>query len=278
MSVPLRIEVDPGRIFDRQFTELEQKQLPFAARQAVNQTAFGIREAWKRQAAKVFDRPTPFTVNAILYRKAGAVGGGRDVMGGVAHRATGNAMAEVYIRDEAFKGTPPSKYLLPQVEGGARRHKGMERLLQAKGILPAGMFAVPGRGAQLDQHGNVRSGQVRQILSQLQAGREAGYISNESERSRGRRLRRNAKQGLRGGNYFALSKRRGRLLPGLYERIVTGFGSAVRSIFVFTKAPQYRPRYDIYEYARREWNRLMPFHFNRELAKAVQTAIARGRR
>lgn len=276
MSVPLRIEVDPGRIFDRQFTELEQKQLPFAARQAVNQTAFGIREAWKRQAAKVFDRPTPFTVNAILYRKAGAVGGGRDVMGGVAHRATGNATAEVYIRDEAFKGTPPSKYLLPQVEGGGRRHKGLERLLQARGVLPAGMFAVPGRGVKLNQYGNVPSGQVRQILSQLGAGMDAGYVSNESAALRARRERRQKRRG-GGGRYFALTTRRGRLVPGIYERILTGFGSAVRSIFVFTKAPTYRPRYDIYEYARREWNRLMPFHFNRELAKAVQTAIARGR-
>lgn len=276
MSVPLRIDVDPGNLLARDFTDLEQRQLPFAMRQAVNQTAFGIRQAWQREAGRVFDRPTRMTINAVQYRKAGAVGGGRDVMGGVAHHPTRTAAAEVYIRDEAHKGTPPSKYLLPQVEGGARRHKGMERLLQAKGILPAGMFAVPGRGAQLDQHGNVRSGQVRQILSQLGAGMEAGYVSNESEALRGRRVRRQKKRG-GGGRYFALSSRRGRLLPGLYERIVTGFGSAVRSIFIFTRAPQYQPRYDIYDLARREWNKLMPFHFNRELRKAVETAKFRGR-
>ncbi|WP_298580589.1 hypothetical protein [uncultured Luteimonas sp.] len=266
MSLPLRVEVDADGMLGRQFSELERSQLPFAVMQASNAVAFELRNTWKATAQRVFDRPTPFTVNAVQYRKA----------------TKARPFAEVYIRDEAAKGTPPSKYLLPQVEGGARRPKGMEALLRSSGIgggasLPAGMFAVPGKGVQLDAFGNVPAGQVRQILSQLQAGREAGYVSNESEASRGRRRRRQAKKGTRGGNYFVLNKKRGRLLPGIYERLATGFGSAVRSIFVFVRAPRYRQRFDIYGLAQRQWNRLMPFHFNRELAKAIASARFRGR-
>lgn len=271
MSVPLRIEVDADSMLARQFSDLERTQLPFAAMQASNAVAFELRNTWKTTAQRVFDRPTPFTVNAVLYRKA----------------TKAKPFAEVFIRDEAAKGTPPSKYLLPQVQGGTRRPKGLETLLRSSGRggeawLPAGMFAVPGKGADLDAFGNVRSGQVRQILSQLSAGREAGYVSNETDRSRKRRRRRGV------ADVFVLRKRRGGLLPGIYQRLEMAAGDAarraigatsrIRSIFIFVRAPRYRQRYDIFALAQRQWNKLMPFHFNRELAKAVQTAVLRGRR
>lgn len=258
----LKIEVDADNLLNRQFSALEQKNLPFAVMQACNATAVDIRENWKSTARRVFDRPTPLTVNAVLYRKA----------------TKQTLAAEVYIRDEAHKGTPPAKYLFPQVEGGSRGPKGMEKLLRSAGILPQGMFAVPGQGAQLDGYGNVKSGQVRQIISQLRAGDQfLGSVSNETDDSRARRLRRQAKRGTRGGNFFALKQAHGRLRPGIYERIVTGFGSAVRSIFIFVRQPHYRVRYDIFALAQRQWNKLMPFHFNRELQKAVDTSKYRGR-
>lgn len=258
MSLPLRIDVDADDMLARQFTELERQNLPFAMVQSINATAFEIRETWKRTAPRVFDRPTPMTVNSVLYTKA----------------TRQRLYATVFIRDEAHKGTPPSKYLFPQVEGGVRRPKGMERLLMSKGAMPQGMFAVPGRGAPLDQYGNVRSGVVRQILSQSQAGLEAGYTSNETEASRKRRKsRRNSKR----GDFFVLKQKHGRLPAGIYERFKFGAASIVRSIFIFVRFARYRPRYDIYGLAQRQWNKLMPFHFNRELQKALQTSKFRGR-
>lgn len=257
----LQIEVDADNMLGRQFTELERQQLPFAIMQACNKTGWEVRTAWQRQAHRVFDRPTRMTINAVRFDRA----------------TKSRPYAEIYLRDEAHKGTPPANYLLPQVQGGGRRLKGMERLLQAAGHMPPGTYAVPGKGAVLDQHGNVRAGQVRQIISQLGAGREAGYTSNESEATRGQRLRREKRRG-GGGNYFPVRQRRGRLVPGIYERITTGFGSAVRSIFIFTRHVSYQPRYDIFGMAERTWDRLMPFFFNRELDKAVQSSKFRRRR
>lgn len=257
----VKIAVDADNLLNRQFSEIERKNLPFAVMQACNAVAYEIRETWARTASRVFDRPTQLTIKAAQYEKA----------------TKQKPYAVIKLRDEALKGTPPAKYLLPQVEGGTRRLKGMERLLQSKGAMPQGMFAVAGKGAHLDAHGNVSAGQVRQIISQLQAGLEAGYMSNESATSRARRLKRQAKRGERGGNYFTLKTRRGRLLPGVYERLNTGFGSAVRSVFVFVRSVRYRQRYDIFGLAQRQWNKLMPFHFNRELGKAVQTSKFRGR-
>lgn len=252
----IRIAVDADNMLGRQFSALEREQLPFAVMQACNATAFEIREVWKRTAPRVFDRPTPMTINAALYRRA----------------TKGRLFAEIFLRDEAFKGTPPAKYLQPEVEGGTRRKKRMELLLQAKGMMPAGTFAVPGKRAPLDQFGNVPSSQIRQILSQLRAGGEQGYVSNETNERRTKRQRREARKFGRSYEYIVLTKRRGRLLPGLYERS-NDRSRAIRSIFIFTKQANYSPRYDIFGLAQRTWDKLMPFYFNRELEKALESAV-----
>ena len=255
----VKIDVDADNVLSRQFTELERKNLPFAIVQAVNATAFEIRQVWARTAARVFDRPRAMTINAAQYTKA----------------TKQRLYATIFLRDEATGGTPPAKYLLHQVEGGARTRKPMERLLAARGALPAGMFAVAGKGADLDAHGNVRASTVNQVLSQLDARNDK--YQNETAASRGRRRKRAAKRGTRGGEFFAIRARHGRLRQGIYERITTGYGSAVRSIFVFVRQPRYQKRFDIFGLAQRQWDKLMPFHFNRELAKALQTSKYRGR-
>ena len=245
----IRIGVDPDNAFGRQLTELEQSQLPFAASQAANKVAYEIRERWKRQAPRVFDRPTPLTTNAAQYRKA----------------TKPQPYAEIYIRDETFKGTPPAKYLLAEVEGGQRRRKGFERLLQSRGLLSPTQFAVMGQGAQANQFGNVPAGQVTKILSQLGAQRDSHQ--NQTNVSR---KRRRGKKNNRDGEYFVITKRRGVLRPGIYERI--GRGSGVRSIFIFTNTAAYSPRYDIFGMAEDTWKRLMPVFLKRELEKAMDTA------
>lgn len=255
----LKIEVDADNELGRTFTDLERKNVPFAAMQASNAVAFEIRQVWARTAARVFDRPTAMTIKAAQYTKA----------------TLKRLYATVFLRNEALKGTPPARYLLPQVQGGERPLKPVERLLQARGALPAGMFAVPGKGADLDAHGNLQASTINQVLSQLGARRDP--LQNQTDESRDRRRARAAKRGTRGAEYFAQGERRGRLLPGIYERVTTGFGSALRSLLIFVRRPRYQARFDIFRLAERQWNKLMPFHFKRELEKAVQTSKYRGR-
>jgi len=251
----VRISVDADNMLGRQFSELERQNLGFAVMQACNATAFEIRQTWARTALRVFDRPTAMTQRAAQYKKA----------------TRQKLYAEIFLRDEASNGTPAAKYLAPQVDGGQRRKKRFEVLLQQKGAMPAGMFAVAGKGAPLDRFGNVKVGQLNKILSQL--GAQTDRYQNQTDVSAGRRRRKRR----RGGEYFALQQRRGRLLPGIYERIDTGFGSAVRSVFIFTRQANYKPRYNIFALAQREWDRLMPFYFNRELQKALESSKFRGR-
>ena len=70
---------------------------------------------------------------------------------------------------------------------------------------------------------------------------------------------------------------RGRLAPGIYQRITTGFGSTVRSVLRFVSSVSYRPRYPIFDLAQKLYRKEYTFHFERELAKAVQTSKFRGR-
>ncbi len=260
----LRIEVDPGNLAQRVFTDIEKEQIPFATRQATNAVAFQMREEWRKQAMRQFDRPRALTLNAILYHKA--VKGQRDY-------------AEVYVRDEAFKGTPPAKYLQAQVNGGERKLKPFERLLRDKGILPAGEFAVPGKGAQLDSHGNIKAAQITQILSQLGAQNDPQQNTTEASTAR----RRNKRVKSRGEEYFAPRRndpnryRHAHLPLGVYERVQTGFGGAIRSVLHFVRQANYQPRFKVFEIAQRQWQVLMPFYFNRELAKAVASSRLRGR-
>lgn len=256
----VRIDVDPRSVLSREFSELELKNLPFAAMQAANATGFAVRERWFDVITSVFDRPTDLTRKAPLVDKA----------------TKDKPYATIYLRDEAFKGTPPAKYLLAQVLGGTRRHKAFENRLITAGILPGGQFAVPGKGAELDGYGNIPGSRINAILSQLKARFDP--LQNESQESRAKRQKREKKKGQRRGDYFAVGggTTKGGLQPGVYQRVSTAHGGAVKTILAFVKPPSYQVRYDIFGLARGIYENQFPFHFERELAKAVQTSKFRG--
>lgn len=256
----VRVLVDPKNVLARGFTQLEREQLPFVAVQAANHTAFAVRRRWEGAMKQVFDRPTGLTMKSALYEKA----------------TKSNPVARIFIRDEASKGASPAKYLQAEVEGGVRRHKGFERRLIAAGVMTSREYAMPGKGAELDGYGNMRSGQISKILSQL--GARFDRTQNESAVSRKRRRGREGRAGQRRGDYFAVTVagRKG-LRPGVYQRVSTGFGSGVRSILYFATSANYRVRFNIFGLAQGIYEQEYPFHFERELAKAVQTSMFRGR-
>lgn len=227
--------------------------LPVYIAQALNFTAFDTRDALQADMQQAFDRPTQFTLRSPLVKQA----------------TQANLVSEVFIRNEASGGTPPSVYLLPEAQGGAREQKPFEFTAQAIRPTLGRKFYVPGKGAKLDPQGNIPSGVIKKIMSQLQISeRFAGHTSNESTTTRRRRLSRQRKKG-GGGSYFILDKKRGKLLPGVvYERIGTGFGSAVRSVlFGVDSAPRYRQRFDILKQGAEIFSRTFPEKLRRAIAR-----------
>lgn len=234
----------------KDLTRLEREQVPFATAVALTRTAKNAEALLKAEMARVFDRPTPFTLNSIYTKPATK----RDLT------------ASVEVKDFAGKADAPIRWLAPQIYGGPRRKKRFEQLLTSRGVLPAGMYAVPGSAARFDRYGNMSRGQITQILSALGASRDDGQ--NRTAKSRKRK-------GARLSVYFALKERRGRLPPGVYERIGFAFGSAVRPVLVFTRAPVYRKRLRFFEITQDTVRTEFPRQFVLALNQALGSATLR---
>lgn len=226
------------------------RRIPSITRNALNDAAEEARHAEAGKIRGVFDRPTPLTQKAALFRRA----------------TKDHLVAEVFIRDEAAKGTSPAKYLRPQVEGGPRAPKRFEMALRRIGVMRADEYAVPAIGMQRDAYGNLPGALYVRILSQLHAFGEQGYKANETAKSRKRNLK------LGNARYFVPSGHRaekgiGRLPRGIYERQ----GNRIRGVVMFVAAPSYRRRYDFGQAAIAKVGRVFaPYwqrHFYAELAK-----------
>ena len=243
-STPVTIEWDSQKL-NAALWRLSSRQLPFAMSLGLNRVAKRTQVAERSAMSRVFDRPTPFTLNALRIEAA----------------KKDRLQARVWFRDWAAKGTPAERYLMPQVIGGARRDKRFEMRLKHAGLLPKGMQLVPGSAAPLDAYGNVQRRVYTQILSQLQAQGDAAQNENRSSRRRSKTA----------GRYF-WGNPGGRGL-GVWQRIKFGFGTAVRPVFRAVPINRYKPRFAFFDIAERE----AAAAYEPELVAAIEQAIRTAR-
>lgn len=164
------------------------KQAGRAIEMALDKTAKVIRDNVKSTMSRVFDRPTSYTINSLK----------------VTPTHSHNMTASVWFKDPDRMG---QHYLVPQVEGGKRKLKGFERGLAMGEMVPTHV------GAQIDQHGNMSVGQIKQIISVLGKGdKYAGVTSNMSSRSS--KVNKNQR------DYIPIKRgNKAGLIPGIYQRI-----------------------------------------------------------
>lgn len=218
--------------------QAQKAQIALATAKALTFTAERVRDAERTEIRRVFDRPSPFTLNSLYLRGA----------------TPRRLEARVWFKDLRNR----QHYLVPQVHGGERELKRFERHLRSSGILRSDQFVVPGSRAALDAYGNINRGQLVQALSALRALPEAGYLANRSARSAARR--RKSKRGLT--QYFAGSPH-----PGMPEGIWQRAGlTGIRPIFIFVSNVQYRRRFDFYGIAKR----VAEQHFDQLLDRELQ--------
>jgi len=206
---------------DRLAGDLPQRALA----DALNHTANQARIALRAEMESVFDRPTPFTLNAVRILNA----------------KPSSLEAALWVKDEKdnnSKGFAPEDWVAPQVFGGTRVDKQSERLLRQRGILPAGRFVVPAEGARLDGYGNMSRGHMLQILSGLRLLNRDGYTADASGRWRSFR---------KGHAEAFFVMRRGKVAIGIAERR----GRTLRMVLAFVKTPSYRARLDFHGVVRR---------------------------
>jgi hypothetical protein len=233
---------------------LQEKKIDVATVAALNDAAYAASTATAQEMTKVFDRPTPWVFGGVRYIKAR-----RDKM-----------FSEVDFDKWGNKtNVTVGKVLLAQIYSGQRKHKRHEVALNRAGILPAGMGIVPGAAAIIDSFGNMSSAQIVQIMSWFKSFGEQGYKANATDKTRAKKARDNKRTGQRGFTYFALQSRRGKLLPGVYQRFQTAFGSAIKPVMIFVRMPTYRKRLDFYgiadRVARNEFKRAFPSYLDQLL-------------
>ena len=228
------------------------KQLPFALALALTRTVEQVKLEERQEMRRVFRNPIPYTLNSLYIKPA----------------TKSRLEARCWVKNDAGKGTPATKYLLPEVYGGARNVKRFEALMRARGYMSANEYVVPAEGAQLDAFGNINRGQLQKILSQLQASFDP--LQRETATSRKRKARRRT----RGGRYFigGAPGRGQHLARGVWERLTTGFGSGVRPVLLFVRQPRYVPRFKFFEVAQRVVNDQLPYQAQLAVEHALKTA------
>lgn len=161
-----------------------QRQIPYATANGINTTTRKVKGALYVSMGFVFDRPTPFVLNGLQMTPA---------------RAPHTIESSVWFKDPPNLGTK-NHFLLPQVKGGPRPMKPFEMGM-------GGRFVVPSKYADLDNYGNLGRGQITKLLSLTGGFRESGFTMNV--RSKAKRK-----------EYFRLLTQKGKLPPGIYQRIV----------------------------------------------------------
>ena len=203
-----------------------RKQIPFITSLSLNRTGQKVKAKEEHEIRDVFDRPTPFIQNSIFLKPSNKT----------------NLTALVGIKDFASKSVPATKILEAEIKGGSRRLKRYEIALRRVGALPNGYYTVPGAAAQIDQYGNIARKHITQILAYFKAFPEAGYKANSTERSRAR-LKRGTKKKL-GVSYFVGRPGDGKSPLGIWMRIHSSFGSAIKPVLIFIKSAQYQSVFD----------------------------------
>lgn len=224
----------------KRLDDVQKKQVPFATAVALTRVGQLVKDAEYAEMKKVFDRPTRFTLNSLCLKRA----------------TKAKPQATVWLRDWAPKGTPANKYLWPQIYAGKRALKGYERLLNARGILPDGYYAIPSRKARKDAYGNINKGLLNQILSYSGAQRDTAQNTKQGQKRQTK------------ARFIVLDERDGK--PGGIWAITAD--QRLYPVLIFVKAPTYEQRLDFYRVADQVYRKHMAAEFDRALAEALRTA------
>ncbi|MES2685530.1 MAG: hypothetical protein V4706_01845 [Pseudomonadota bacterium] len=246
---------------------LEQsvKQAQFATMQAINKSAEKAKEAVVKRLPIVFDRPTSWVLNSLRIQYA------KDRVKPVAYLAFKDSWSS------SGGETGGRTMILPHVDGGNRAYKGMEVRLMRMGMLPSGWSAVPGAAAVLDGNGNMSRGQISQLLNVLGAYTESGF--NKANIKTVKRLQKgNAKKGVYGFTYWVnpVGGVQGKHIPpGVYQRVITAFGTSLKPVLIFVRRAQYGKRLDFYGIAHDAFEKAFPAEFKKTFEEAMRTAFLR---
>lgn len=223
-----------------------QGELPTVNRYAQNKLAYEIWAGEKGQMRADIDRPTPFSLGSIVYKKFGEStinirGAGFSVSAAV-------ESAGVFVIDRIGReGATGSDYLGVMIRGGKTAGPKRSEVRLAP-FTPRDHVWVPSRWAKLDRYGNISGATWSAIITALGM--------NDSARPKQMNWKLiGAREGVRG--YRGIAKKVGRRwVPWVW----------------FVPRQQYQPQYDFYGRAdqevRERWEGIFAFYLDKALEKA----------
>lgn len=242
MAITIDVKTDIAMAL-KKLNKLEPRQFPFIVALAMNRSMRSVKADLRVEMARVFDKPTAFTLNSMR------------VLAATKEKLESQVNP---TQPGQVSGTPANSVLEAEIYGGKRALKSHERKLQQYGILPPGMYCVPGQDAPLDGYGNMRGSYISQMLAAL-INNPDSYKAPISKKRKGKPL-----------EFFAVTpankQSNGRLPLGIYQRL----SSKIKLVLVFVKQPQYKKRFDFYGLAERKAAEYLPD----ELQKASDYAIS----
>ena len=171
MAVELSIDQDLKR-FER-FTNNTRKQLPFATKNAINDTAFKVRDNLRKGTKGAFNVPTNFTQNkgAFLVNKAKKTA----------------LISNIFANDK--EGRNRARYLRYGAKGGVRPPKGFELYfggLKDDGTIPSNSYFQPTSLVKKDRHGNVTRATLKRITKGLSGNARGGFFIGTPAHNQGK--------------------------------------------------------------------------------------------
>lgn len=219
------------------------KQVRFAAAVGLTRTAKAVMDEQQKILPRELDRPKPGTVRGMRFVKA----------------TPANLEATVMFRRRG-EGVPAAEFIGHNISGGRRGMKRSEMMLRAAGILPAGLYTIPGKAAKRDAYGNMSRGHIVSILSFFKT------FGNEQLKLNSPRMNR-AKKSRSKAQYFVVLP--GEKMPaGIWERTT----KQAKPVLMFVNPGQHRKLVKFHETAslvvKRDWDRM----FSRAFNDAMRTA------
>jgi len=237
------------------FMDRMPKRIALAQSQAMNDTAFKIKQVMAKSIASSFSVPKSVTINAVAYEKS----------------TYEKLSIRIFVKNnKAAGGVAPVQWLAAGIFGTTRRDKRSENALQAMNLMPANMTTVIGQDAKTDARGNITG---RRMLSMLSSLNSDGPVTT---------VRRTRKTKTGGGKYvkthspfFVIKDDKGKLPAGVWERYKTGKKIRVRPMLLFVKGGRYKRRFKFYSLATRVFDRDYGSLFKLKLDKIITSDINR---
>ncbi len=194
------------------------RQVDFAASKALNTTAFAVNGRIKVDMQAVFEGgATAYTLRAFQVDKS----------------SKADLRAVVRLRTDAPNGgTAYDRALGHLFNGGTRDWKKLESWLRGRGLMPAGLMAVPGKGCPLDARGNIRKTALSEMLSSLSSWRP-GSMHTYRKTGGGKSVK-------AVGYFVVMPGASSHLKPGIYKRVETGGSSGISPMVMFVRKGNWR--------------------------------------